>query len=371
MVPDALKLSDWLRLTLVPGVGGETQRKLLTAFGLPEAIFSAGRSALRNVIGDKLSALLLETDNQAAIESACEWAQGEGQEILCLADAKYPRALLEIADPPTLLYVRGRCELLNEPALAVVGSRNPTPQGVQNAERFAAAFAEAGLAVVSGLALGIDAAAHRGALSATGATIAFIGTGIDRMYPARNRDLALEIGAKGVIVSEFPIGTPVAAYNFPRRNRLISGLARGVLVVEAAKESGSLITARLAGEQGREVFAIPGSIHSPQSKGCHALIKQGAKLVETAQDVLEELRWEKSVTPSEPLAEAENSATNEKSSADADILAKMGFEPCNLDELVARCDLAADVLSVNLLHLELEGRIASLPGGRYQRLASA
>ena len=355
-------LSGWLRLTLIPGIGGETQRKLLSAFGLPQAIFSAGHSAVRGVVGGKAASLLFATDNQALVERACAWSAGEHQHIVTLADPEYPQALLEIPDPPTLLYVRGRLELLNRPSLAIVGSRNPTPQGLHNAERFAAALADAGLLIISGLALGIDAAAHRGALAASGETVALIGTGIDRIYPARNRELALEIGDRGCIISEFPIGTPVTGANFPRRNRLISGMARGVLVVEAATASGSLITARLAGEQGREVLAIPGSIHSPQSRGCHQLIKQGAKLVESAQDVLEELRL------SVPLKTA---PTRSDPSAPTQLLAMMGFDPCGLDELAARTGLTAEALSVMLLHLELDGRIASLPGGRYQQLPVA
>lgn len=358
---DAESLAAWLRLTLIPGIGGETQRKLLAAFGLPEAIFAAGRSAVRGVIGDKASSLLLDTDNQAAVSAALAWSDADRQHLVTLADPDYPQCLLEIPDPPALIYVRGRLDLLNRPALAIVGSRNATPQGIQNAERFAAAFADAGLVIASGLALGIDGAAHRGALAAGGDTVAFIGTGIDRIYPARNRELALEIGSKGAIISEFPLGTPVAAANFPRRNRLISGFSRGVLVVEAAVGSGSQITARLAAEQGREVFAIPGSIHSPQSRGCHKLIKQGAKLVETAQDVLEELRWEASSAPRPDTNANAGNAGNQ-------VLSAMGFDPCGVDELAGRCGLTADVLSVMLLHLELDGRIASLPGGRYQQL---
>ena len=357
-------LASWLRLTLVPGIGGGTQRKLLTAFGLPDVIFSAGYASLRALIGDKAAGLLFDTDNKAAIATAAAWAQQPGQHIVTLADPDYPRALLEIPDPPTLLYVLGRVELLNRPVLSIVGSRNPTPQGVLNAEQFARALAEAGLVIASGMALGIDAAAHRGALAAQGDTIAFIGTGIDRVYPARNRDLAHEIGARGVIVSEFPIGTPAIAANFPRRNRLISGIARGILVVEAAIGSGSLITARLAGEQGREVFAVPGSIHSPQARGCHRLIKEGAKLVETAQDILEEFSW---AVPAPASSTVEASGTGE-TEENAEILSLMGCDPCSLDELVSRSGLAADALSVILLHLELEGRVASLPGGRYQCL---
>ena len=357
-------LAAWLRLTLISGIGGETQRKLLTAFGLPEAIFSAGRSAVRGVIGDKAASLLLDTDNHAAVTAALNWSSAPGQYIITLADPEYPQYLLQIPDPPALIYVRGRTDLLNRPALAIVGSRNATPQGIQNAERFAATFADAGLVIASGLALGIDGAAHRGALATGGNTVAFIGTGIDRIYPARNRELALEIGAKGTIISEFPLATPVSAANFPRRNRLISGFSRGVLVVEAAVESGSLITARLAAEQGREVFAIPGSIHSPQSRGCHKLIKQGAKLVETAQDVLEELRWTTSGTTraAPPLSKDEPAGA---------LLSAMGFEPCGVDELAGRCGLTAEALSVMLLHLELEGRVASMPGGRYQQLSDA
>ena len=354
-------LSSWLRLTLIPGIGGETQRKLLTAFGFPDAVFSADRSSLRAVIGERSTRLLLDTDNAFLVESAKEWSQEADQRIVTLADPEYPQSLLEIPDPPTLLYVRGRLDLLNRPALAIVGSRNPTPQGIQNAERFASSFADAGLVIASGLALGIDAAAHRGALASTGDTIAFIGTGIDRIYPARNKELALEVATRGSVVSEFPIGTPVTAANFPRRNRLISGIARGVLVVEAAIVSGSLITARLGGEQGREVFAIPGSIHSPQSRGCHKLIKQGAKLVETAQDVLEELNWQTTLVAASP--------TNDKADGVPHaLLSLMGFDPCSLDELAERSDLPADSLSVILLDLELSGRVASLPGGRYQQL---
>lgn len=334
---------------------------------MPDVVFAASRSALRAVIGDKAVNLLLDTDNSSAVDTALAWAAQAEQHIVTLADPEYPPALLEIPDPPTLLYVRGRVDLLKRAALAIVGSRNATAQGIQNAERFAASFAEAGLVIASGLALGIDAAAHRGALTAKGDTIAFIGTGIDRIYPARNRDLALAIGDQGTIVSELPIGTPVSAANFPRRNRLISGFSRGVLVVEAAVESGSLITARLAAEQGREVFAIPGSIHSPQSRGCHKLIKQGAKLVETAQDVLEELRWNSAPILTTPTASTQ--ADSEEPSHE--LLTAMGFDPCSLDELTERCGLNAETLVATLLHLELEGRIACLPGGRYQRLPDA
>lgn len=357
----------WLRLTLIPGIGGETQRKLLAAFGPPPQIFAAARSSIAAVVGRRAADLLLDHDTDAAVAAALAWCAEAGQRALTLADTDYPRALLDLPDPPTLLYVRGDASLLQRPALAIVGSRNATPQGGRDAEAFAAALAARGWVVVSGLALGIDAAAHRGALG-TGATVAVVGTGADRIYPARNERLARDIAAAGAIVSEFPLGTPPLAANFPRRNRIISGLARGVLVVEAALESGSLITARLAGEQGREVFAIPGSIHSPQSRGCHRLLREGAKLVETAEDILEELGAGAAAAPAVPGPT--EAAAAEGGDEGARLLALLGFTPCAFDALVAQSGLTPERLSVILLQLELEGRIAALPGGRYQRLAS-
>lgn len=357
---DIGSLAAWLRLTLIPGIGGETQRKLLAAFGLPEAIFAAGRLEVRSVIGDRAD-LLFDSDPAEAIERSLEWASQRGQAVITLADTGYPKALLEIADPPNVLYVRGNPALLQQRGIAMVGSRNATPQGIQTAESFARHLAAGGQCIISGLALGIDAAAHRGALAAQGQTVAVIGTGADRIYPARNKELALAIAERGVIVSEFPLGTPAVAHNFPRRNRIISGLARGVLVVEAAPESGSLITARLAAEQGREVFAIPGSIHSPVARGCHKLIKQGAKLVETANDILEELGNYHEVA-AEPAATAH-------ASAEPALLAALGHDPCGLDDLVERTGQSADLLLSELLTLELGGIVATLPGNRYQRLA--
>lgn len=353
---DTEGLAGWLRLTLTPGIGGETQRKLLAAFGLPEAIYAASPLEVRRVIGSRAEPLF-EFDAKNAVDRSLDWAHQPGQHIICLADDSYPAALLEIPDPPSVLYVRGDPALLNTPGIAMVGSRNATPQGIQTAEAFARTLAGRGLSIISGLALGIDAAAHRGALAANGKTLAVIGTGADRIYPPRNKDLALAIAEHGVIVSEFPLGTPALAANFPRRNRIISGLARGVLVVEAAPESGSLITARLAAEQGREVFAIPGSIHSPVARGCHKLIKQGAKLVETAQDILDELgSFAEPPDPAPPPAD-ENP-----------VLAALGFDPCGLDELAERTGLATDALLGELLLLELSGKLATLPGNRYQRL---
>ena len=352
-------LAAWLRLTLIPGIGGETQRKLLAAFGLPEAVFAAGRLAARSVVGHRAD-LLFDFDASEAVDRSIAWADQAGQYIITLADTSYPSALLELADPPNVLYVRGKLDLLKIRSLGVVGSRNATPQGLQTAESFSRTLANRGLGIVSGLALGIDAAAHRGALAGGGSTIAVIGTGADRIYPARNKDLAIAIAEHGAIVSEFPLGTPAIASNFPRRNRIISGLSRGVLVVEAALESGSLITARLAGEQGREVFAIPGSIHSPVARGCHKLIKQGAKLVETAQDVLEEFG---------NFAEPEILPETTSASEENQLLGVIGHDPASLDELVERTGFTAEKLLSELLTLELAGQVATLPGNRYQRLA--
>jgi len=309
------------------------------------------------VVPEALAARILERSSGPEIEKTLQWAAQAGHALLTLADTEYPKQLLEIPDPPALLCVTGNVKLLSSSALAVVGSRNATPQGMKNAQSFARTLSEAGLAIVSGLALGVDSAAHRGGLEGRGSTIAVLGTGIDIVYPRRNQALAEEIASRGTLVSEFPLGAPPNAANFPRRNRLISGLARGCLVVEAALDSGSLITARLAAEQGREVLAIPGSIHSPLSKGCHALIKQGAKLVESAQDVLEELGGARAPDP-----------TPSGSGASHDLLDKMGFDPLDIDELIARSGLTTEVVSAILLQWELEGKIASLPGGLYQRI---
>lgn len=356
-------LRHWLRLTLVPGVGGESRRQLLKTFGLPDAVFAAGAGPLRAAVGATLAERLLGHDCDAEIDAALAWADLPDNHIVTLADAAYPQALLAAADPPVLLYAKGQVDLLNRPGLAVVGSRNATKQGEATAEHFAANLSAAGLTIVSGLALGIDAAAHRGAMTARGSTIAVIGTGADRIYPSRNEELAREIADKGIVISEFPLGTPAMAANFPRRNRIIAGLGRGCLVVEAAERSGSLITARLAAEAGLEVFAIPGSIHSPLSKGCHKLIKQGAKLVDCAEDILEELRWE-AVVAGAPAAFAP--APDDPESAH--LLAALGYDPCNLDTLAQRTGLTADRLLAMLLPLELDGHVAQLPGGRYQRI---
>lgn len=361
---DRGELAAWLRLTLTPGIGSEARRALLKACGMPQAIFESSPKALAAIIGAAPAELLLRHECEADIESALNWANHPGNCLLTLADAAYPQNLLTSDDPPLLLYAKGNTALLNRPMLAVVGSRNATAQGLRDAEAFARALGEAGLSIVSGLALGIDAAAHRGALVTVAGTVAVIGTGADRLYPARNEALARDIAEKGVVLSEFPLGTPALGSNFPRRNRIIAGLGLGCLVVEAALRSGSLITARLAAESGREVFAIPGSIHSPLSRGCHQLIRQGAKLVESAADILEELRWEASAAAST----MDKPATAASNADEQRVLTFLGHAPCALDTLAARSGLTPADLLAMLLPMELAGRVAQLPGGLYQRL---
>jgi len=353
------ELAAWLRLSLTPGLGGQGLRKLLSQFGLPSQVIAAGGAAIARVAGEAVASGI--SSNEVRVEQALRWAAEPGHAIIALGDASYPPRLLELPDPPALLYVSGNAALLSREVLAIVGSRSATAQGLVNAETFGRAFSDAGLTIVSGLALGIDAAAHRGALDGRSSTIAVLGCGIDLIYPARNAALHAAIEERGVLVSEFALGSPPAAANFPRRNRLISGLARGVLVVEAAISSGSLITARLAAEQGRDVFAVPGSIHSPLSKGCHALIKEGAKLVDSATDLLDELR----LLPSsrvEPSARPQRAHTHI-------LLEHLGYDPCDVNTLCERSGLTAANVSAMLLELELDGEVASLPGGRYQRMA--
>jgi DNA processing protein len=362
------ELAQWIRLEQTPGVGCETGRKLLGAFGLPENIFTADFAALRNVVSERVARALNappSDQTKALIDQTLAWVDQAGNRVLTLADAAYPKALLDVADPPLMLYAKGRLECLSSPALAVVGSRNATAQGIINASKFSEVLSQAGLTIISGMALGIDAAAHQGGLRGAGSTVAVIGTGADIAYPARNRQLAQQIAAEGCILTEYALGTPPAASNFPRRNRIISGLAQGVLVIEAAAQSGSLITARMAAEQGRDVFAIPGSIHSPLSKGCHLLIKQGAKLVESAQDVLEEIKHHAGApTSSTP------SATTQQTPASG-ILSAIGFDPVAPDALAEHCKLDIAMLNAQLLTLEMEGTIEMLPGGMVRRLATS
>lgn len=394
---DRDELGAWLRLTLSPGVGNGAARRLLARFGLPEEIFRQSEAALQQCVTPAQASALGAVPQtwQALLDTTWQWLgsadpQGPARALVTLGDPRYPQALLDTEDPPLLLYLMGPARLLDHApfcasrCLAVVGSRNPTAQGAQNARHFASALRGAGFTIVSGLALGVDAAAHEGALEAATpggddgsfpATIAVVGTGLDRVYPRGNLDLARRIAARGLLVSEYPLGTPPLAPNFPKRNRIISGLSQGTLVVEAALASGSLITARMAAEQGREVFAIPGSIHAPQSRGCHALIRQGAKLVESAQDVLEELRMPGAAPDNQhgdTVAEAaEGGSPPQEHGAESPLLRALGFDPMGVDALVARTGMDAASLQVQLLELELDGRVARLPGGLFQRLGSA
>ena len=356
------ELTAWLRLTLTAGLQHNHVRRLLSAFGGPEAVLAATAGALSQYVPKAFAAQLKRGVADDSIAAVGKWLEDPANRVLTLADPEHPPQLLQMVDPPPLLYVKGNADLLRRPALAIVGSRNATAQGRANAEAFARTLSEAGLTVVSGLAVGIDAAAHRGALAGTASTIAVLGTGADIVYPARNRALAHELAERGAMLSEFALGTRPLAANFPRRNRLISGLSLGCLVVEAAAESGSLITARLANEQGREVFAIPGSIHSPLAKGCHALIKQGAKLVESAQDILEELHWSSGAPAARSRQEARHDPRTQR------LLAALGEDPCDRDTLAARSGLDAAELSVLLTQLELDGDVESLPGGLIQRV---
>ena len=368
---DRDELAAWLQLLETPGVGRQSARRLLAAFGSPQAVLSASVSARAGVI-DKATAAKLEQAPEGLallVERTAAWLTGEpGRRILTLADPAYPSIWLNLPDPPLLLYAQGKLDLLQRPALAIVGSRHPTPEGTDNARAFAASLSRTGLTIVSGLAAGIDGAAHEGALGGTGSTIALVGTGLDRVYPRAHLKLAREIADRGLLLSEFSVGTPPLAAHFPLRNRLIAGLGMGTLVVEAALKSGSLITARLASEFGREVFAIPGSIHNPQSRGCHALIRQGAKLVESTQDVLEELHLAVpaaavSTGPAhaEPAAEQPDDANPPPDDVDDPILLALGWSAATLDVLQARTGWATAELNVHLLDLELSGQVVRLP----------
>ena len=392
---DRDELGAWLRLATTPGIGNQTARKLLATFGLPTALFAQPEAVLSQCVSERHARALVTVPPSwpELLEKTWQWlhasdlAEGTARAIITLGDVRYPKKLLDTEDPPLMLYVVGaRAVVQGQPfaegrCLAVVGSRNPTAQGADNAYQFAKALGATGLTIVSGLALGVDAAAHEGALAPIApdrplkqgdapATIAVVGTGLDRVYPSRHLDLAHRIARHGLLVSEYPLGTPPLAPNFPKRNRIISGLSQGTLVVEAALASGSLITARLATEQGREVFAIPGSIHAPQSRGCHALIKQGAKLVECAQDVLEECRWALPAASSftaddTAVGSGEPAATAPQESA---LLQAMGYDPVGLDALVNRTGMDAASLQVQLLELELDGVVARLPGALFQRV---
>jgi len=378
------ELESWLRLALSEGVGNSTARKLMAAFGLPQEVFAQSTASLGQLVSPAQAAALQKPPPrfQAQLEATWSWLQGGGggagqRAIVVLGDAAYPESLLAMEDPPLMLYALGRVDLWTrssaERSLAMVGSRNPTRQGELTARDLARGCAQAGLTVVSGLALGVDSAAHHGALDGASdhpgqlATIAVVGTGLDRVYPKRNLALAHRIAGQGLLLSEYPLGTPPLPENFPRRNRVIAGLSLGTLVVEAALQSGSLITARLASEQGKDVFAVPGSILSPQSRGCHALIKQGAKLVENLQDVLDEI----APMLAAPKAAAHSAGADDTKDIEDPFLAGMGYDPVGLDALVARTGIPAAELQVRLLELELDHQVARLPGGLFQRTVAA
>jgi len=363
----AAERAAWLRLVTTPGLGPRSARQLLSTFGLPDAIFDAGLRTLLRSLPEALARTMAQppsTEVQSTIDATEHWmAAAADRALLTLADPAYPQALLATVDPPPVLFAVGRVELLNRPSIAIVGSRNATRQGGESAQLFARAVAQAGVTVVSGLALGIDAAAHRGALAADSdaSTIAVVGTGVDVTYPASNRALTADVRKRGVVISEFTLRTPAIAHNFPRRNRIIAGISRGTLVVEAALRSGSLITARLAAENGREVFAVPGSIHSPLAKGCHRLIRDGAKLVESAQDILEEIGF-----AARGGARAEDAPV--EPAVHADVLNLVGHDPVDLERLVEQSGREPGELVGALLELELAQHVERLPGNRYQRL---
>jgi DNA processing protein len=359
------EFAAWFRLLESPGVGRATARRLLAACGTPAAVLATAPATLRHLAGAAVAQSLHERSPgfDERLAAALAWrAASDDHHVLVLGDEWWPEMLLQTADPPLLLYVQGKPECLGCPSIAIVGSRQATAQGRDNARAFAQELGAQGYWIVSGLAQGIDAAAHEGALSGGAGTIAVVGTGLDQTYPARHRDLHARIAAGGAVVSEFAPGTPPLAENFPQRNRIIAGLSLGTLVVEAALRSGSLITARLAGEAGREVFAVPGAIHAPQSRGCHALLKQGAKLVESAQDILEELQGP---APRQASLLAEPMATADP------VLDALGPDPVTLDALLARTGWPTADLSARLLELELVGQVARLPGGLFQRRFAA
>ena len=364
----------WYRLAHTPGLSRKAVRALLAACGSPQAAVALGADTVRAIAGARAADAWRSADpaiSAARLEAACRWREGGQRRVLALGEADYPPLLLHMPDPPLLLYVQGDAGLLQGSAadsrcLAMVGSRQPTPAGRARAHAFAQAFAEAGLTVISGLAAGVDACAHEGALAGGGPTVAVVGTGPDLVYPSRHRELAARIAAHGAMVSEYAPGTPSRPENFPQRNRILAGLARGTLVVEAALQSGSLITARLAAESGREVFAIPGSVDSPQSRGCHALIRQGALLVEQPQDVLQELGW----APAAPAASAVQPASA-LSAAERALLEALGHEPTDLDTLSLRTGMTGAEVAARLLELELDGRVSRMPGGLFQRCGQA
>ena len=361
-------LRHWLALSLAPGLPAYRFHRLLGHLGSATAILEAGESTWRGLgLSDK-TCEYLQAPDWARVDEQLSWeARDLSHHILLFPDERYPAQLREIADPPPVLYVKGDLNALHTPQIAMVGSRNPTYTGRETAFAFAQALTHAGLTITSGLALGIDAASHRGALAAKGLTVAVLGTGVDLIYPTGHRSLAAEIAEKGALVSEFPLGSPPNAWHFPQRNRIVSGLSLGTLVVEATARSGSLITARLATEQGREVFAIPGSIQSPTAHGCHLLLRNGAKLVETSTDILEEIAAFQPLITSKSTKTLYNSPNKQLEENEWKLLECVGFEATSIDTLVARTGLGVEHVASTLMILELAGHIDSTPSG-YSRV---
>lgn len=352
----------WLHVSLIRGLTPAKLRALLDWAGTPEALLQCSPEQMASIAGAEIASALARGADRRLLDATLRWLEDADHHIVCPADPFYPPALLELGDTPPVLYACGRVELLCEPALAIVGSRNATAQGLRDAHSFAKAIAGEGLAIVSGLAIGIDSAAHLGGLEEAASSIAILGNGPDIVYPPDNAALSAALAKRGCLLSEFALGTPPLAWNFPRRNRLISGMSKGVLVVEAGIPSGTLSTARLASEQGREVFAIPGSIHSPVSKGCHRLIQHGAKLVQTAQDVLEEIGWRR--------ARSDDAHGIEAVAPPCDpVLEALGFAAATLEQLASRTGLDAASLAARMSLLELQGRVVALAGGSFQAVA--
>lgn len=358
---DPASLSSWLALNAVAALSGANWRRLAATFGSPAQVLRQSQQGLARVVDPALAEAIRRSPESPLVQAAFDWAAQPGHAIVTLEDPHYPQLLRETPDPPPVLYAAGRIELLACPILAMVGSRNASAQGMRNAEAFARVLSTHGLCIASGMALGIDTAAHRGALQAVGRSVAVLGCGIDVIYPHGNAQLYSQLASEGLVLSEFALGTRPLTHHFPRRNRIIAGLSRGCLVVEAAMASGSLITARCAVDMGRDVFAIPGSIHSPLSKGCHHLIKQGAKLVDDALDVLDELGM-----PKQPIGCADTQAPLEPDAAS--VLAALGHDPCGFDALVERTAMSVERLVALLTQLELDARVSRTDRGDYQRL---
>lgn len=362
MTEDTLR--DWLMLALTPNIGPVSFLKLINHFGNASKALHAQEGSLKSLLTKNAIYSLINKEAEASVDQALQWAENEDCSLMTLYDDDYPIALAHGQSPPPILFLRGKREILSSSMFAIVGSRHATPQALQTAKSFAKSLSESDFTIVSGFAAGIDTAAHQGALQGSGRTVGVLGTGIDRIYPARNKEMAHQMVKTGLLISEFPLGMQPLAGNFPRRNRIIAALSHSTLVVEAALESGSLITARLANEMGKNVMAIPGSIHNPQSKGCHQLIKDGAKLIDNINDILEELshliKVQPTATKSLVLSEPKENVHP--------LLIAMGFDPIHPDSLAQKLNMGTADVYADLIELELEGKISLETGGRFQRI---